>query len=271
MKFRLTALVLAATILSLSFAPAFADDSPGTAAPGFGASVGYWIDPSLSGTVERVDTVTGKTYPLSLKGDLGFGDQSIVTPELWYRFNHGQLFRITYNQLDETAEASDSGPFLFSGVSFPAHTPMTSHLSMEWSDITYEMPIFYDSFPPKQNFLDAVFGVEALRGAFSITRFDGTVAQHAPITEPVPSVGLHGEFRVARGTDLFFRTTGVYVTFEKALGWQTNLEGGVDERIAGGLSATAEYRYFNFYNIDSTNDIFAVRLYGPQLSLNYKF
>lgn len=238
--------------------------------PGFGVSIGYWISPNVSGGVSR--GLSGTL--MNLNSDLGFGSQSIVTPEISYRFPHGQILSANYNQIKQTVSKIAGSNLEYSGVVFPMGTSVSNALTWRWSDIAYEMPIWYDSFPPKDRFLNVVAQLKVVRGSFSMTNPAGVVAQHDPITEPFPMFGLHGEIYVAPQTSLHFRAVGIYASYQQALGYDVEFQGGITQEFYKGISATADFRYDDFHNSifhGGETNVFSLRIYGPQVSINGKF
>jgi len=235
---------------------------------GLDFSVGVWVNPTFAGLVSR----SGGNI-INLASNLGFGNQTLVVPQVSYRFNHGQILSINYNDFNATTQTVSPTNLSYSTVGFPAGTPITSNLQVQWSDINYELPIYYDTYPPKNQYLNVVLGAKIMRGTFQMTRFDGAVAAHEPITEPFPLFGLDGEFRLGSGTSAHFKLTGIYGSLENAVGSSEDIQVGFTQKFFSGLSATADYRYWNFYEVinHGTLNLFAFRLSGPQFSLDYKF
>lgn len=256
-----------------SAAPSISNSVPpaqdnGVDPTGFGIGLGVWMNPSFSGLVSR----SGGNI-INFASALGFGNQTVYVPEISYRFKHGQILSANYNSYQETTQTVAPTNLNYSTVGFPAGTNITSTLQMQWSDISYELPIYYDTYPPHNQFLNAVISVKVMRGTFQMVRYDGAVAAHEPITEPAPMFGLHGEFRLGPSTSAHFRITGIYGSLQGASGSSEDIQAGFTQKLFGDISAAADYRYWNFYQVinHGTLNLFAFRLFGPQLTVQGKF
>jgi len=267
-RFQLPLVVLFASFLCFFAHPVFADDSDATTPTGFGISGGVWISPNLSGQTKS--GVAGTE--ISLRSNLGLTNQTILVPHFYYRWAHGQIFDFRYDQFSETMTTALNVPESFQGISFPAGRAVTTNMKVQWADLSYELPIAYDQFPPQDSYLNALVDIKAIRGTFTMTdAVTGASGVHPPITVPFPLFGLHGRYRVHNGTDFDLRLAGIRAGFEDALGWSYDLEAGVTQQVYEGISITGKYRYFTFYNRDANDNRFGFRLYGPEVDANVHF
>jgi hypothetical protein len=246
---------------------ALADPIEDVTPTGIGFSMGVWVSPNFSGFVKAG---AGGTL-ISLRDNLGLANQTFLVPEIWWRFSHGQILDFRYSQMNETVTQTLSAPQTFEGIFFPSGQPATTHLELQWGDLSYELPIYYDTFPPQKDYLNVVADLKILRGVFTITNGNGSLGEHNPIAVPFPELGLHGKFRVGDGTALEFKTTGIFAGFEDAVGYSYDLEGGVTQFFGRNVELGAKYRNFTFYNRDASGNIFSFRFYGPELDAKVYF
>jgi hypothetical protein len=234
---------------------------------GFGFSLSVWMNPNFSG----ITTAGGGGTSISLNHNLGLGGQSLLIPKIWYRFPHGQILDFSFTQIQQTAAQDLNAPETFQGLFFPQGKPESSNMDLFWGDLSYEYPIYYDTYPPVQQYLNVVLDMKYLQGNFTMTNDLGETTAHPPIYVVFPQLGLHGKFRIARRTTAEFKTVGIMAGFEDAVGYSYDLEGGFTYRFSNQVGLRAEYRNFDFYNRDAFGNTFAFRLYGPQLTLGVDF
>lgn len=248
--------------------PAFAKDDDAVTPTGLEISVGAWIKPTFSGIVKGgVNTGT----EISLTNNLGLSSQTILVPRAMYRWAHGQIFDLRYSQYSQTATVNLNAPETFQGINFAQGASVSTRMKVQWGDISYELPIAYDVFPPRDSYLNAVVNIKAIRGTFTITDSAGRIGVHPPIIVPYPMFGLHGKARLYPETEVEFRALGIRAGFVDAIGWSYDFEAGITQKIYEGFSITGKYRYFTFYNRDATDNRFGFRLYGPEVNASYHF
>lgn len=265
MKFWFTLFFFALSVFGAR--PTRASDSDAVTPTGLGISVGAWINPNFSGVVKSGPNGT----EASLNSNLGIRGQTMIVPHAWYRWSHGQIFDIRYQEMTRNVTTILNAPEVFQGVNFAAGTPVNTQLKLQWADLSYEIPITYDQFPPKESYLNALVTIKAIRGVFSMTNNSGQTGTHPPIAVPFPMGGFHGKYRVFQDTDFEFRAAGVRAGVLDILGWSYDLEAGVSQKLFGDFQVTGKYRYFTFYNRDSEDHRFGFRLYGPEVYAVYHF
>lgn len=246
---------------------AFADEYDAVTPTGFGVSVGSWIQPNFSGIVKAGPLGT----EISLNKNLGLGPVTILVPRVWYRWAHGQIFDVRFTQYSQSTTATLGVPENYQGINFTPGSVATTNFKAQWADVSYELPIMYDVFPPRDFYMNAVINIKAIRGTFNLVDAFGNSATHKPITVPFPMFGLHARAKIYQDTDIDVKALGIRAGFEDAIGWSYDFEGGITQRIYEGLSVTGKYRYFTFYNRDSNDNRLGFRLYGPEVDANYHF
>ncbi len=233
---------------------------------GLGFSLGVWMNPNFSGI-----TQTGGGTLISLNHNLGFTNQTLFIPKIWYRWRHGQILDLSYAEIQQTVAQKLNAPETFQGLSFPEGEPETSNMDIKWADLTYEYPIYYDTYPPVNRYLNVVLDMKYLQGAFNMTNSLGETSAHPPIYVVFPLIGLHGKFKIAKRTTAEFKTEGIMAGFEDAVGYSYDLQAGLTYRFAKQVGLSAKYRNFDFYNRDASDNIFSFRLYGPEINLVVDF
>lgn len=266
-NFGIVRLIICLAVCFLFLKPAFADVYDEVTPTGLGVSVGTWIQPNFSGIVKAGPQGT----EISLNKNLGLTPVTLFVPEVWYRWSHGQIFDVRYTQYNQTVTSTLGVPENYQGINFLAGSQATTNFKAQWADISYELPIMYDTFPPRESYLNAVIDVVAIRGLFTMTDALGNSGTHKPITVPYPLLGLHHRMRLYRDTDLDVKALGMRFGFQDAIGWSYEFEASLTQRIYEGLSITGKYRYFTFYNRDSSDNRIGFRLYGPEVDANYHF
>jgi len=251
----------------LQSVPARADVLDDVTPSGFGVTIGAWISPTVSGSINAGGI--GSTS-MSFKNDLGIPSQTMIVPEVYYRWDHGQILDVRYNQFNQTSTQTLANSQSFQGSSFPAGIATTANAKVQWADIVYELPIQYDQFPPHDRFLNIFLDLQPVRAQFNLTNASGASGSQT-ITLPLPLPGVHGKYRIGPDTSLEFRAAGIYVGFVDSLAWDYNLEAGINEKILNDFTLSAKYRYFTFHNRDASANVFDFSLYGPEVDLNFQF
>lgn len=240
----------------------YADVTEAVTPTGFGFGVGDWIQPNFSGSVQ---SGSGGTL-IDFKSNLALPNQSMLVPHFWYRWAHGQIFDVRYQQYSQIVSTTLNAPETFQGITIPAGGTANTTIKLQWADVSYELPIAYDVFPPKDSYLNALIDVRAIRGTFILN--GGT---HRPITVPFPMFGIHGKAKILNDTDVEYKIAGITAGFEDAIGTAYDAEAGVVQTLYQGISVTGKYRYSHFYNRDANNNSFWFRYYGPEVDLNFQF
>lgn len=261
---RFLILVLAFAILCVRFV--YADDMDDVSPTGFNVGVGAWISPNFSGLSKS----TGGTE-MSLNHNLGFTTQTLIVPELSYRWAHGQILTFNYQSYNQTAITNLNVPESFQGITFAAGARAMSTTKLQWSNVNYELPVVYDHFPPHNYFLNAVAGIRFLNGSFTMSDAFGNTGTHSYFSTPLPEVGIHGRYRVHGGTDVELKLTGFRVGFVDSTTWLYDIEAGVNQKLFDLLTLTGKYRFSTFYDVDGNNNVFQYRFYGPEVDASAHF
>src|SRR5438552_2620774 len=92
MRVRLGFLILALGLIFFSGHPVYADDLGEVVPTGLSVGVGAWISPTVTGV-----TKSGRNGTVfSLDQNLGLPSQTIVVPQFYYRWAHGQILSFRY-------------------------------------------------------------------------------------------------------------------------------------------------------------------------------
>lgn len=248
------------------FFPVWADGSDDVTPYGLGISIGYWIN-GFDGTM---NAGSGSTT-MSFRNDLGLPRQNLFVPEIFYRFDHGQILDLRYQQYGQTVTQSLGSPQSFQGATYPAGKATTANLNIRWADIAYEIPIQYDQFPPHDRYLNLLLDIQPIKTQLNLSNASGASGNQI-VDLTLPLLGVHGKYRIfSDTTSLEFRAAGTFVGFVDSIVLDYNLEAGISQRILNDLDVTGKIRYFKFHDKDGFGNITDFHFFGPELDAVLQF